>query len=151
MSQPWDQQARQQRYDELLQLTGGALLAAAPQGWRRIDLVARIAEGVQDFGLTVIMNDLSYAEVDPPAQAAQALLELRRLMYDQERGAWFSARYMMNPPGEFQIFYNYDFDPRWEPPIPPLVFKRDLETYPRPADKVPDWLRRVVEQAGTPA
>ena len=151
MSQPWDQQARQQRYDELLQLIGGGLIGVAPQGWRRIDLIARIAEGVQDFGLTVIMNDLSYAEVGPPAQSAQAFLELRRLMYDQERGAWFSARYMMNPPGEFQIFYNYDFDPQWEPPIPPALFKRDIETYPRPADKVPDWLRRAVEQAGIPA
>ena len=70
MSQPWDPQARQQRYDELLQLIGGALIGAAPQGWRRIDLLGRIAEGVQDFGLTVIMNDLSYAEVNPPAQAA---------------------------------------------------------------------------------
>jgi hypothetical protein len=151
MSQPWDPQARQQRYDELLQLIGGALLGAAPQGWRRIDLIARIAEGVQDFGLTVIMDDLSYAEVNPPAQAAQALVELRRLMYDPERGAWFSARYMMNPPGEFQVFYNYEFDPLWDPPIPPAVFKHDLETYTRPADKVPDWLRRVVEQAGSPA
>lgn len=146
MSQPWDPQ-RRQRYDELLQLAGGALIGTAPQGWRRIDLIARIAEGVQDFGLTVIMSDFSYAEVDPPAPAAQALLELRRLMYD-ERGAWFSARYMMNPPGEFQIFYNYDFDPLWNPPLPPGIFKRDLETYPRPVDRVPDWLRRVVEQVG---
>lgn len=149
MSQPWDP-ARQQRYEELLQTIGGALLGAVPQGWRRIDLIARIAEGVQDFGLTVIMGDLSYAEVNPPAPAAQAFLELRRVMYD-ERGAWLSARYMMNPPGEFQIFYNYDFDPLWDPPVPPAVFKRDLETYPRPAARVPDWLRRVVEQAGTPA
>jgi hypothetical protein len=149
MSQPWDP-ARQQRYEELLQMIGGALLGAAPQGWRRIDLIARIAEGVQDFGLTVIMGDGSYAEVNPPAQAAQAFIELRRVMYD-ERGAWLSARYMMNPPGEFQIFYNYDFDPQWEPPVPPAVFKRDLETYPRPPARVPEWLRRVVDQAGTPA
>lgn len=151
MSEPWVTQTQQQRYEELLQQTGAALIGAAPEGWRRIDLIAKIAEGVQDFGLTVIMSDLSYAEVDPPAQAAQALLELRKLMFRPELGAWLSARYVINPPGEFRIFYNYEHDPVWEPPIPAAVYKRDLETYPRPAEKVPGWLRRTIEQAETGA
>jgi hypothetical protein len=41
---------REQRHGELLQLAGSALMGAAPPGWRRIDLIARIAEGVQDSG-----------------------------------------------------------------------------------------------------
>ena len=149
MSEPWDEQARQQRYEELLQQIGGALIGAAPQGWRRIDLVAKIVEGVQDFGLTVIMSDMTTPEVEPPASAGQALLELRKLMYEPQRGAWLSARYVINPPGEFRIFYNYDHDPLWEPPIPPAFFERDLSTYPRPAEAVPGWLRRTIEQART--
>lgn len=148
MSEPWAAQAQEQRYDELLQQTGAALIGAAPQGWRRIDLVAKIAEGVQDFGLTVIMSDFSDAEVDPPSAAAQALVELRKVMYRPERGAWLSARYVLNPPGEFRIFYNYEHDPLWDPPIPAAVFQHDLATYPRPAEKVPGWLRRAIEQAG---
>jgi len=149
MSEPVVDQARQQRYEELLQQIGGALIGAAQQGWRRIDLIAKIAEGVQDFGLTVIMSDNSFAEVDPPAAAGQALLELRKLMYEPSRGAWLSARYVINPPGEFRIFYNYDHDPLWEPPIPPAYLERDLATYPRPAEAVPGWLRRTIEQART--
>jgi len=149
MSEPWDEQARQKRYEELLQQIGAALIGGAPQGWRRIDLIAKIVEGVQDFGLTVIMNDMTTPEVEPPAQAGQALLELRKLMYDQQRGAWLSARYVINPPGEFRIFYNYDHDPLWEPPIPPAFFERDLATYPRPDGAVPGWLRRTIEQART--
>ncbi|MFD1050933.1 hypothetical protein ACFQ1S_38110, partial [Kibdelosporangium lantanae] len=78
---------------------------------RRIDLIARIAEGVQDFGLTVLMGDLSSARVDPPQQAMWALAELRKVMYTPERGAWFSARYVMNPPTEFRVYYDYDHDP----------------------------------------
>lgn len=139
--------AEDQRYNELLQQTGSALIAASPSGWRRIDLIARIAEGVQDFGLTVIMSDFTAAEVDPPAQAGQALMELRKLMYHPTTGAWLSVRYMLNAPSEFRVFYNYEHDPLWDPPIPPAVFKRDLETYPRPAEKVPGWLRRTLEQA----
>ncbi|MGB3441525.1 MAG: hypothetical protein WBA97_22485 [Actinophytocola sp.] len=148
MSEPVVDQAKQQRYDELLQQIGGALIGAAPQGWRRIDLIAKIADGVQDFGLTVIMPDQSTPEVEPPSAAGQALLELRKLMYDQ-RGAWLSARYVINPPGEFRIFYNYDHDPLWEPPIPPSYYERDLATYPRQAEAVPGWLRRTIEQART--
>jgi hypothetical protein len=146
MSEPWSAQAQQQRYDELLQQTGAALIGVAPEGWRRIDLVAKIAEGVQDFGLTVIMSDLSDAEVDPPAQAARALVELRKLMYRPETGAWLSVRYVLNAPSEFRVFYNYEHDPLWDPPVPPAVLRRDLETYPRPAEKVPDWLRHTIEQ-----
>lgn len=147
MSEPWVTQTQQQRYEELLQQIGAALIGAAPEGWRRIDLVAKIAEGVQDFGLTVIMSDLSYVEVDPPGEAGQALVELRKLMYRPELGAWLSARYVINPPGEFRIFYNYEHDPLWDPPVPPAVLRRDLQTYPRPEDKVPGWLRHTIEQA----
>jgi hypothetical protein len=133
-------EAQVERYDELLQQTGAALLGAAPQGWRRIDLIAKIADGVQDFGLTVIMADLSDAEVEPPAQAAQALVELRRLTYRPELGAWLSARFVVDPPGEFHIFYNYDHDPLWDPPVPPEVFEGDLAAFPRPPERVPGWL-----------
>jgi nicrotizing toxin Mtb-like protein len=146
VTEPGATQVRDQRYDQLLQQIGSALIAGAPPGWRRIDLVARIVEGVQDFELSVIMADLSYAQVSLPAPAAQALVELRRSMYDPARGAWFSVRYMLNAPGEFRIFYNYDHDPRWDPPAEPAVFQRDLAAYPRPAEKVPDWLRRLLGQ-----
>lgn len=142
---------RDQRYDQLLQQAGAALIAAAPPGWRRIDLIARIAEGVQDFGLSVIMSDLSHAQVAPPAAAAQALVELRRLTYDPARGAWFSVRYLLNAPSEFRIFYNYDHDPRWDPPAGADVLRRDLAVFPRPPERVPDWLRRLLGQPVPPA
>ena len=151
MSEPQATQAEQQRYGELLQQAGAALIEAAPPGWRRIDLVARVAEGVHDLGLTVIMPDLSHAAVPPPASVADVMVELRALMYRPELGAWLSARYVVNPPGEFRIFYNYAHDPLWGPPLPPDVFRRDLAAHPRPAERVPAWLRRTIEQAGAGA
>ncbi|WP_053204299.1 TNT domain-containing protein [Jiangella muralis] len=104
--------ARQQRYDELLQQIGGTLLAAAPPGWRRLDLIATVGDGMQDVGLTVIMADGSDAPVAPPEQLATAFAELREVMRDEQRGVWRAARYTMDPPSAFQVFYHYN------PPVP---------------------------------
>ncbi|WP_116950796.1 TNT domain-containing protein [Jiangella endophytica] len=121
MSEPGTMDARQQRYGELLQQIGGALLDAAPPGWRRMDLIAKIAEGVQDLGLTVIRSDFSDARVAPPEHLTAAFVELRQVMDDEQRGAWLSARYTIDPPSAFQVFYNYDHDPLWDPPVPAEV------------------------------
>ncbi|MET8798580.1 TNT domain-containing protein [Nocardia sp. NPDC004568] len=141
MSEPQVTPAAQERYVELLQQIGGALIGVAPVGWRRIDLIARIVAEIQDVGLTVIMSDWTDAVIPPPPRLAEVFAELRSVMYVPERGAWLSARYTIDPPGAFQVFYNYEHDPLWDPPISPAAFQRDLETYPRPVDTVPAWLR----------
>lgn len=136
MSEPGTMDARQQRYDELLQQIGRALLDAAPPGWRRMDLIAKIADGVQDLGLTVIMSDFSDARVPPPEQLAAAFAELRRVMEDERRGAWLSARYTIDPPSAFQVFYNYDHDPLWDPPVPAEVLRRTAASPPAGAGRL---------------
>ncbi len=108
MSGPSSMDARQQRYDELLQRIGGTLLDVAPPGWRRLDLIATIGDGVQDVGLTVIMSDFSDALVPPPERLATDFAELREVMRDEQRGVWRSARYTVDPPSAFQVFYAYD-------------------------------------------
>lgn len=135
------------RYEELVQRVGIALLGVAPQGWRRLDLVAKMSSTVQDYGLVVLMADGTAAEVDPPEDAAKALVELRELMYRPERGTWFSLRFVMNPPTEYHTFYNFHHDPRWDPPASEEMFGRDLRRFPRPPAEVPDWLRRMFRQA----
>lgn len=147
MSQPDAMAARQRHYSELLQQIGGSLLNVAPEGWRRIDLIAKLAEGAQDLGLTVIMSDYSDAWIEPPRHLTSTFVALRKVMYDEQRGAWLSARYTIDPPSAFQIFYNYDHDPLWEPPLPTAMLRRDLEVYPRPSDRVPRWLSHATEQA----
>jgi hypothetical protein len=149
--EPWAAPTREQRYDQLLQQAGAALIGAAPPGWRRIDLVVRVAAGVQDLGLSVVMADLTDVAVDPPAEAARALVELRELTATPELGAWFSARFVVDPPGEFRVHYNHDHDPLWDPPIPPDAFGRDLAAHPRPAARIPGWLRRRLDPTAAAA
>ncbi len=138
------------RYDELIQQIGNALLEAAPQGWVRLDLIATLASSVQDFGLVVLLGDGTAAQVDPPAEAADALIAVRELMYLPERGTWFSARFIMNPPTEYHVYYNFQHDPVWDPPVPGEVFRKDLERFPRPEEEIPNWLRRKLGMPGLP-
>ncbi|MDX3659120.1 TNT domain-containing protein [Streptomyces sp. ID05-26A] len=133
---------RGRRYEELVQQIGIALLEAAPQGWVRLDLVATLASSVQDFGLRVLLDNGTAAPMEPPAEAADAFVALRELMYLPGRGAWFSARFMMSPPSEYHMYYNFQNDPVWDPPVPDEVLRKDLERFPRPEDKVPNWVRR---------
>ncbi|MCP2261551.1 hypothetical protein LX15_005277 [Streptoalloteichus tenebrarius] len=136
-----DPQEDEDRTDELLQVIGGGLLAAAPAGWRRIDLRALMASTVHDLTLTVVMEDGTTPAFAPPPQVVSAATDLRQLMYQPGLGTWFSMRYTMDPPSQFHVSFNFEHDPLWDPPVPPAVFAQDLEAFPRDDEHVPGWLR----------
>jgi hypothetical protein len=43
--------------------------------------------------------------------------------------------------------FNFDEDPRWWPYVPPTVFSRDLEAFPRTEEHIPEWLRAALVEA----
>jgi hypothetical protein len=97
--------------------------------------------------------DGSFAHVRPPDSVLSLTDELRRVMYEPGKGAWFSARWTIasgevdeekNPP---QIVFNYDDEPVWRWPAHPGLYALDLETFPRDDDRVPAWLRQKVNGA----
>ncbi|PXY19459.1 hypothetical protein [Prauserella muralis] len=126
---------------------GLALIDAAPQGWLRIDFRCRAVVEVHDATLSVLLNDGSYPAVPVPQEAVDALLRLRSAMYEPGEGTWFSARYLIDPPGRLHANYNLDFNPRWEPGIAPEGWVRDLEAFPRDAEHIPGWLRAELARA----
>ncbi|KAA2264613.1 hypothetical protein F0L68_05800 [Solihabitans fulvus] len=142
--QPTSEQLRRQ---DLMQQIGIALLDVAPDNWRRIDLLARMTSTVQDLALTVYLADTTTPEVVPPRGIGVALAELRQLMYEPGRGTWFSARCTIDPPGKFNISYNTDHDPNWNPPLLAEPWVRDLQAYPRDDEHTPDWLRAKLTDA----
>ncbi|MEU8345928.1 hypothetical protein SAMN05443665_102195 [Actinomadura meyerae] len=139
---PYDRQ----RYEELTQRLGMALLQVAPAGWRRIDLRILMLAGVTDLRLSVIMPDGSSPAADPPRECAQIAAELRSMMYRPGEGTWFGMRFMMDPPSAYWVSFNADFDPGWEPPAAPEEWARDLALFPRDDAHVPGWLRERLGQ-----
>ncbi|WP_063746995.1 hypothetical protein [Saccharothrix sp. NRRL B-16314] len=148
-TQPSDRSASEQRHDELLQHIGGVLLDAAPDGFRRIDLLVRMTVAVQDATLKVYMPDRGTPEVVPPEGLIAAFQELRQVLYQPGRGTWFSARCVVNAPARIDVTYNVDHDPGFDPPVPAADFARDLQVFPRDEAYLPDWLRAKLVEAST--
>jgi hypothetical protein len=129
---------------------GNALADAAPPGWRRIDLVSRVNVDVQDFVLTVLMEDGSQAAVAVPDQVAPAVRRMRDAFHQPDDGTWFSMRYLLDAPGRIQTLFNLDWDPHWSPAIDPAGWVRDLDAYPRAPENIQPWLRARLAEAGRP-
>ncbi|MBW4716080.1 hypothetical protein [Saccharothrix obliqua] len=144
---PADRSTTEQRHDELLQRIGGLLLDAAPDDFRRIDLLVKMTVAVRDLALTVYRPDGSTPEVLPPEGLTEAFEEMRQVLYQPGRGAWFSCRCVVNAPARIDITYNFDHDPLFTPPVPAADFARDLEAFPRDDAFVPDWLRVRLAEA----
>lgn len=148
-TQPSGRPTSEQRHDELLQHIGGMLLDAAPEGFRRIDVLVRMTVAVQDVAMTVYLPDGGTPEVAPPEGLTAAFQEMRQVLYRPGRGTWFSARCVVNAPVRIDITYNFDHDPLFNPPVPAGDFARDLRVFPRDDAYVPDWLRAKLVEAGT--
>ena len=139
------------RYSQMIQDIGRVLLRMAPAGWRRIDLKVLMATAGHEMTLTIIMSDGATSVVPAPEVIGQIAAELRARMYRQGAGTWFGMRYTLDPPGDFHVSYNFDFDPLWRPPIRADVFAQDVAAFPRDEEHIPGWLRERLAETATKA
>jgi len=95
--------------------------------------------------------DGSFAHAKPPDSILALTDELRRVMYEPGKGAWFSARWTIACEGgetpTTNVAFNYDDEPVWRWPAHPGLYAIDLETFPRDEERVPAWLREKVKGA----
>jgi hypothetical protein len=106
-----------------------------------------MASMVEDLAVTVIMPDGSSPRLDPPDDIGPMLRTLRQVTYEDVTGAWYAMRLTLDPPASYVVNYNFGSDPLWDPPLPPEVYRRDLEAFPRRADMVPSWYRMRMEES----
>lgn len=78
-----------------------------------------------------------YAEHSP--ELAGLFADLRRLMYRDGVGTWFSARLTVAAQGEFRSDYDFEGEPHFDPPAPRGAFTEDLRMFPRDPSRVPAW------------
>ncbi len=139
------------RYNEMVQDIGRILLQLAPPGWRRVDLRVLMMAPGDDIEVTLIMGDGTVSTVDPPPVIGETTAELRSRMYRQGEGTWFGMRYTLDPPSEYHVSYNFDFEPVWHSPVRADVYARDVAAFPRADEHIPGWLRAKLTEAADEA
>ncbi|MFI0409790.1 hypothetical protein [Actinomadura sp. 3N508] len=124
-----------------------ALRTAAPSGWERLDFEFRATVGIDSASLEVEGPDGERRTAMPPGQAVGKMDELRRAMYRQGKGAWFTARLQVERSGRFSAEFDYDGEPDFTPPLTSSAYVKDLNRFPRTDEHIPDWLRDKLSDA----
>ncbi|MBO2446566.1 hypothetical protein J4573_05655 [Actinomadura barringtoniae] len=124
-----------------------ALRSAAPAGWERLGFEFRATIGIDSASLEVVNADGSARTALPPGQAVGKMDELRRVMYQRGKGAWFTARLEVERSGRFSAEFDYDGEPEFTPPLTPSAYALDLERFPRSDEHIPSWLRAKLRDA----
>ncbi|MGW6936048.1 hypothetical protein ACWGE0_38735 [Lentzea sp. NPDC054927] len=150
MSQPATPLSEQDQ-QQLVRQIGRAMLPAVPQGWQRIRAEYRAAGRHIEVDLAFAGPDGQLRPVRPPMDVVQMFGHLRGGMYHPDRGTWLSATYEIEAPAAFTVDFNAEDEPRWRNAPPPIGFRDELQTFPRPDRQIPDWWRQRVGLPPLPA
>lgn len=131
---------------ERLREIAALLTRQAPIGWQRLALVFRCTVSVST-ATYLITNALGAEERSPaPSAVLRKMHELRTSMADEERGSWFTALLLVEPPGRYETYFDYDEEPDFVPPLLPAAWALDFARFPRSPEYTPEWLRKKLEQ-----
>lgn len=150
MSQPATPLSEQDQ-QQLVRQIGRAMLPAVPQGWQRIRAEYRAAGRHIEVDLAFAGPDGQLRPVRPPMDVVQMFGQLRAGMYHPDRGTWLNALYEIEAPAAFTVDFNAEDEPRWRNQPPPIGFRDELQTFPRPDRLIPDWWRQRVGLPPLPA
>ncbi|EIE98497.1 hypothetical protein [Saccharomonospora glauca] len=130
---------------ELLDELASVLLDSAPDDWALIVLeymcVGRHVE------LRVGVKDSNGQPIgwEPPRDVDGIFWKLRVGMYREGDGAWLSTFFRMRRPRTYEVFYNWNNEPPWNAEAE--SFAKELELFPRSAERIPDWFRKRLAEA----
>jgi hypothetical protein len=127
--------------NELLGEITKSLVAAAPPNWQRLvfDFMA-IGKHV-NVGLGAALDDGTRQPVPAPREVSKPLSKLRRGMYADGLGTWYSMDLVIDRPDTFHARFNRDDEPPFRTPPAPDQYALDQERYPRTPENMPEWFR----------
>lgn len=134
--------------EKLIQQIGVALLRVVPVEWQRILIEYRAAGKHIEMSAEVLAADGTTLNWAAPRECAQLFGRLRSGMFEEDRGTWQRSRYLIKQPSSYAIGFDYEEEPRWQNPPPPIAFVDELRFFPRPEDKIPEWMAERVKAAG---
>lgn len=133
--------------DALLTELARLLPSAILDTWEEIHFSYADLTEVSTMDFTVVRPDGSTLRVNPPYKVVRLMRDLRSGMYQAGRGTWFTARYFLEPSGEYRVDFDYDNEPSFDFQVFSSVYSSDLERFPRDGEHIPAWLREKLEAA----
>lgn len=132
----------------LLNEIGNAMVCSSPDGWRTITLTVSAAGNMMTSALDVELSDGSHdtrAAID--GDGDDALDELREAMYEEGKGTWYNATFVVSEGGKLDASFDYDNPPYSglaDDPTNAGSAARDLllydhELFPRNKANLPAW------------
>ncbi len=80
------------------------------------------------------------ARIEPPGDIWGFFRELRRVMYVDGSGTWFTAEVEVPRDGPAVARFDYDAEPDWQVPPGAREYVQDFKRFPRDAEHTPAWL-----------
>ena len=134
--------------NEIVERLAALLHDARDPSWAEVAIEIAFADGFSQFRTWFRTSyDGQWQPTGRYAAYAEEFAELysglRRLMYRSGTGTWFSARLTVSDQGDYRSDYDFDSEPRFDPPVDPALYARDLETFPRDPARIPAWVVRA--------
>lgn len=139
------------RQREIVDEVAAGMPARVQGDWVRLELDERWLSMYSEADMTVSYADGTTGSSLPPRGTNDLVEELRKLMYQEGVGTWFSATWTVEKGGDGNIDadvqFNYDSEPAWDDDIQPGLYGMDLEDFPRSEENIPDWLKALLSEA----
>ena len=129
------------------QSIGDAFFASAPEGWVSGDLHFRQVGKTGEFGRTATLADGTEVRFRMPSSIVRTFREMRTLMAQPGKGAWFTARCHIEASGRITFDFDYDNEPSWSTPTSVGHYLEEWEKHPRDPEHTPPWLAQRLQEA----
>ena len=129
---------------------GQAMLEAAGSEWKTITLDVTAAAAMTKTSLTIEKADGTYDQTtNISTDGAIACDELREAMYQEGKGTWYNATFVVDEGRRISADFDYenppfggvadDDDPDSEGDADPELLLEDHRMFPRDPDVLPEW------------
>jgi len=132
----------------LLREVGLALHASIASGYDRIEAEISIVKGTSSWQEGLYREDGTYLSLGTSSAFPRRAGELRRAMYREGSGTWFTAWFTVTAAGKVRTRYDYDTEPRLGHFGAP-EYRADFEDFPRTPEHTPAWLAAILAGAPT--
>ncbi|UGT58282.1 immunity protein YezG family protein [Nocardia asteroides] len=138
------------RTEYLVHAIGQLLVDRTPAHWAAITFSAECTTSVSTYDLMIATVDSEPTRHEISQEVYEKVETLRRVMYQPDKGAWFSMVLEITADGEYSTSFDYDGPPKTEqykPEWTPQTYALDLQEFPRSRTNIPQWLQDKLSAA----